>query len=180
MHDKFRQEKVHKVHQTKCVREHFVSKHKDELVGFVFVLSICLQCHSSPSDGNVKQHSRTGITLHSWNPGHFPCTHYTVLQGLLIFCLGAKQKSQARWKSVCSGLLLKLSELLSWIRNHWKNKICSRPQICHSSLRHEKEKLEITNIQGTFHGGKYILLDTLVTISLNYFHFSSEVFFCVS
>lgn len=141
---------MHKVHQTKSVREHFVPKNKDELVGFVFVLSTCLQCHSYPSDGNTKQHPWTGITLHSWNPGHVPCTHFTVLSTLLIFCLGAKYKSQACWKSLYSFLLLQLSELLSWIRNHSKTNICSRLQICHFNLQHEKGEVRNNKHTGDF------------------------------
>lgn len=70
--------------------------------------------------------------------------------------------------------------LLSCFRNHRRNKICSRLQICHSSLQHEKGEVRNNKHIGFFSQGKYVLLDILVTSSLNYFHFSSEVFSYVS
>lgn len=70
--------------------------------------------------------------------------------------------------------------LLSCFWNHRRNKICSRRQICHSSLQHEKGEVRNNKHIGVFSQGKYVLLDILVTSSLNYFHFSSEVFSYVS
>lgn len=150
------------MHQTKRVHEHLVSKNKYELVKFVFVLSINVFSiihahHIGTSNGihGLEYHFTPAIQATSPAPltqcfreskaqkYHFQRDYYFSVWVLNI-------RSLACWQSLYSFLPLKLSELLSCIRNPRKTRIHSRSQICDSSPQCEKGEVRNNEHRGIF------------------------------